>query len=618
MSAASRTAVLVSVVALVGVLALDGLRAMLGDAAGSHDERGAAKIEEVRTDAPREIDTNREGDGEPTASAPESESANSNGADPATDSDPAAEAETSDAASDASREAGADSDDSDAVEHDAARAVAIPVVEPGAEPPPPDRRFDAFPGKRLAKGPWVVPRSALAERLRASLADKRLATAKVAVAVVAADDGAVVFAKDADEPLIVASNNKLLTTAAALRVLGANFEFRTRLCATGALAGGTVAGDLIVIGDGDPDVLPGSPNEKASLAGRIAAALLAAGVKRVSGDLVIDDLVFDRRYLPPQWRKDQLAHDYAAPVSGFSLYENCLVVMVKPSSKVGALAGVSLLPNSSVLAPDVSVKTGGAKAKNSIYVPAPVAPGKVKVSGQTPHGASPVPLFLPLADPGATHPAALKDALTRAGIAIDGKARLAEKRVDAVKLREVAVVTTPFSAVLHKLNKDSSNPLAEHVYKRIGFAAHGAGTYVNAGKAVLETLSHHGIDATGAASADGSGLSRGNTFTARQLALVLRAMWQGPGRSLVVDSLPISGVDGTMSKRLAQEAYKGRVRAKTGYIAGVSTLSGYAASESGEVFCFSVLVNNVKGATAAKAVQDAIAKVLADVGPKAP
>ena len=153
---------------------------------------------------------------------------------------------------------------------------------------------------------------------------------------------------------------------------------------------------------------------------------------------------------------------------------------------------------------------------------------------------------VPLADPGATHPAALKDALTRAGIAIDGKARLAEKRVDAVKLRELAVVTTPFSAVLHKLNKDSSNPLAEHVYKRIGFAAHGAGTYVNAGKAVLETLSHHGIDATGAASADGSGLSRGNTFTARQLALLLRAMWQGPGRSLVVDSLPISGVDGTI------------------------------------------------------------------------
>lgn len=640
MSPAPRFAALAGVAILIGALAFDGLRAIVGESIASRDAGRAPVVpgpaaagarDESRDRSERAVASDASVAAPSGASAEDASAPSKGGLGAAADPALAGAGLDESAGADSEPDAGVDPDaapgldpdvdpdlDPDAIEHDGESDLEVAIAEPGAPAPPGDGRFDVFPGKRLAKGPWVVPRSALAERLRASLADKRLAGAKVAVTVIAAEDGATLFAKDADESLIVASNNKLVTTAAALRVLGPEFVFRTRLCASGALASGSIAGDLIVVGDGDPDVLPKTPSEKSSLAGRIAAALLAAGVKRVSGDLVIDDLVFDRQYLPPQWRKDQLAHDYAAPTAGFSLYENCLVVLVKPAPKVGALASVDLLPRTGVLAPEVGLKTGAAKTKNSIFVPSPVAPGKVKVSGKTPHGSSPVPLFLPLSNPGATHPGALKDALERAGIEIGGAARLAAARTDLQKVRVLATIETPFSTVLRKLNKESSNVLAEHVYKRIGFAAYGSGTYGNAGKAVLETLRHHGIDAAGAASADGSGLSRGNTFTARQMALLLRAMWKDPARALVVDSLPVSGVDGTLSKRLTQDAYKGRIRAKTGYIAGVSTLSGYAASASGEVFCFSVLVNGVKGATAAKAVQDAIAKLLADVGPKAP
>lgn len=603
-------------IALVGVLFADGLRSFVADAPTEPVTPSTSPSSEVGQPAP------------PSPSPPEANAKSAAASAAAVTNVPATEDGEEDRETDAV--AAVDSDSTGATEaidvtdgesataaesaDEASDLVAV-ALDPTTHAPS-DADTPSFPGKRLAKGPWVVARSTLSERLNSLLADKKLAGAKISVAVIAADDGAVLFQKDADSASIVASNKKLFTTAAAIRVLTPSFAFKTRVYSTGAFAGGEVQGDLVVVGDGDPDVMSAAPTEKASLAGRIAAALIAAGVKRVSGDLVIDDHVFDRQFLPPQWKKDQLAHDYAAPVAGFSLYENCLVVRVKPASKVGALASVELLPRTSVLAGEVTLKTGGAKAKNSIGVPAPVAVGKVKISGQTPHGSSPVPLYLPLANPSATHPAALRDALIRAGIAIGGKARLADGKLDVKTMRALATVESPLETVLHKLNKESSNVLAEHVYKRIGAAAYGAGTFQNAGKAVLETLRHFGIDTTGAASADGSGLSRGNTFSARQTALVLRAMWQSPARSMVVNSLPISGVDGTLRKRLTQNAYKGRVRAKTGYIAGVSTLSGYAATDSNEVLCFSILVNGVKGSTAAKGVQDAIAKVLVDLGPK--
>lgn len=614
-------------IALVGVLLADGVRSLVEDAPAESAPQKANASSESGGPAPTnpsQLETSSK-DSAAKDELPEAQGEEDGEKAGNVDGEDDRETDAVTAGESGDEAMAEDADLNDGVALDPGTAESQPDVEVtslvhGAVDPatlsPSDAGASPFPGKRLAKGPWVVARSTLSERLNSLLADKKLAGAKISVAVVSAADGAVLFQKDADAALIVASNNKVFTTAAAIRVLTPNFSFKTRVYSTGAFADGAVLGDLVVVGDGDPDVMNATPTEKASLAGRIAAALLAAGVKRVSGDVVIDDHVFDRQFLPPQWKKDQLAHDYAAPVAGFSLYENCLVVRVKPASKVGALASVDLLPKTSVLDDEVTLKTGSAKGKNSIVVPAPVAVGKVKISGQTPHGSSPVPLYLPLANPSATHPAALRDALIRAGIAIGGKARLADAKLDVKTMRSLATVESSLESVLHKLNKESSNVLAEHVYKRIGAAAYGSGTFQNAGKAVLETLRHYGIDATGAASADGSGLSRGNTFSARQTALVLRAMWQSPARAMVVDSLPISGVDGTLRKRLTQNAYKGRVRAKTGYIAGVSTLSGYAATDSNEVLCFSILVNGVKGSTAAKGVQDAIAKVLVDLGPK--
>ncbi len=503
--------------------------------------------------------------------------------------------------------------------HGPAAAEPDPTAN-GKEPAAKAGAYSKFPGPRITPvaATSLVPRAQIAQRIQGFLAQKGLSNAKIGISIVSAD-GTVLYEKDAATPLVLASNNKLFTTATALLVLGPDFEFTTRAFAKGKVSGGVVDGDLVVVGDGDPDMLQNEPTEASSLGGRLAAALKAAGIQRVNGDLVVDDSIFDRQYIPPQWLKTQLPHDYAAPVSGFSLFENCLVVRVKPAGKVGAKASASVLPDCAALAATSELLTAAAKSKNNIVIPSPVQVGKVKVSGETPFGANPAPLFVPIANPGEAHPSALLAALTRAGIVVAGKAKLASAAVPRAGLAEIASVKTPLRAVLHKVDKESSNVLAEHVYKRVGATKGGRGTFENASHAVLETLGKLGIDTNGAVSVDGSGLSRGNAYSPRQVAMLLRALWthgNGDLRPILVDSLPIAGVDGTLSKRLTQGAYKARVRAKTGYIAGVSALSGYAATDDGEVICFSVIVNGVKGATAAKKLEDSIAKLLVDLAKK--
>lgn len=470
-----------------------------------------------------------------------------------------------------------------------------------------------FPSKRLEPGPYVIPRASLGKQIDNLLAAKALANVRTSVCVISTADGQTLYEREGSTPRIVASNNKLFTLAAALSALGRGFQFTTKVYVDGSFANGAVTGNLVIVGDGDPDAVLGDPTEKNSLLGKLVAAITQAGVKSVSGKVIVDDHVFDRQYLPPQWQKSQLAHDYAAPVAGFSLFENCAVVRVRPAAKVGVKAGYSVLPQISQFATASEVTTVGAKAANVINVPAPIAIDAFKVRGSTPFGKTPVPLFVPLANPGAVHPIAVAQALARGGVKIGAGSELAAKRFEPGSARLLCSVKSPLQPILRKLMKDSSNVLAEHVYKRVGFDKYGRGTILDAGRATIEALRSYGVDTTGAVSVDGSGLSRGNLYSARQAAQLLAALYRESTRDLMIDVLPIGGVDGTLANRFTQKAYKGRVRAKTGYINGVAGLSGYATTDDGEVLSFSILMNGFKSYGSVKGTIDQIAKLLVDL-----
>ncbi|MBI4880131.1 MAG: D-alanyl-D-alanine carboxypeptidase/D-alanyl-D-alanine-endopeptidase [Planctomycetes bacterium] len=485
---------------------------------------------------------------------------------------------------------------------------AVPEVLPAVPP---------FLPPRPAGAPRAVSRSSLPGRIDELLLHPSLNKAAVGVAVLSVSSGATLYQRNAGRALIVASNTKLLTTAAALVLLGPAHCFETLLLGEGELdAAGTLHGDLIVKGAGDPDFLaPDRPWEE-HLLPRLVAAARAAGLKAVTGRLIVDDLVLDRQYVAPGWNQEKLGDSYQSPVAGLSLYQNCLTVLVEPAGEEGLPAAVRLVPESSVFSPRANVRTAGPGSHHLIHVPAPVKPGQVSVTGSTPHGATPWPVTVPVAEPARVAGLMLRDALRRAGIALAGDVVLAEFPYDpaAGGLVRLGAARAPLAAALIEMNKTSSNVIAEHVYKLCGHARELRGTFASGAGAVLAVLERFGIERGEAASADGSGLSRGNRYAPSQIARLLAALYRSELRPAVLDSLAEAGVDGTLQRRLDDEAYRGRVRAKSGYIASVSALSGYAQADHGEVLCFSILFNEYGGRNAEmKRVQDDVVKLLVDL-----
>jgi len=491
-----------------------------------------------------------------------------------------------------------------------APAPAVPRAEP--------RPYPTFVGPRPVSAPRVVQRNGLRGAIEKALATKSLRGAKVSVLVRSLATGEDLFSRYSREPRKVASNAKIVTTASALVHLGPEFEFVTRVHATGPIVDGVLQGDLVVIGDGDPD--PVTRPEPDRLLHQLIAVVRNAGVNEVSGRLWVDDRIFDQRFIAEGWNPSQLGKHYCSPVSGFTIHENSLRVDVTPSTP-SALAEVRVYPRVPCLRPQIQLKTGTSKSANLIDVPAPVTPGNAKVRGSTPAGSRPVPIYVPWVDAAPTSARVLFEALTTDGqVDIHGGYALLQQSLPTDQVELIGSVQRSLVDVLERMNKDSANGVAEHVYKRAGAAMSngvGGGSFPTGRAAALDAMTRLGVDLEGARSVDGSGLSRGNYFTVRQLVGLLSAMYSRPSyRQALVATFPRMGVEGTLRKRLRSDAYRERVIAKSGYITRASALSGFAQTDSGEVLAFSILLNDFSvGNHSMKQVQEEIVKALVDLAP---
>jgi len=442
------------------------------------------------------------------------------------------------------------------------------------------------------------------------LEGRDLRGARFAVCVIDADTGEVLAALGADEPMIPASNMKLLTTSAALDVLGKDFVFRTELGVTDPVDTGGAA-DLIIKGDGDPAL--GDPVLLAEY-GMTAQGLLdqwvlavkEAGVTSVR-QLIVDDGVFDRPGVHPSWPIGQLNQHYCAQVAGINFHDNCLHVLPSPGTTRGAGPAISLYPQSPFLKTYNNATTG---KSDSFWVDRKAGTNELTFRG-TVKNKFYTPVRVTLNDP----PIYLAQLLS---------VRLAQEGIEVAEITRPSTETqeqppppthtiyrsqTLLSAVLKRTNRDSQNLFAEALLKRMGFALTGSpGNWENGPAAVRHALSKRmGTHASGAIIVDGSGLSRDNQVTARVLAELLYSMHNDPELSETFKaSLSYVGKagdgkrqgDGTLSKRF-RKLPKGRwVYGKSGYIRSVSSLSGYLvitdpddASKAVRTLAFSFLFN---------------------------
>lgn len=442
----------------------------------------------------------------------------------------------------------------------------------------------------------AAPPSSLPAALRAELAQLPHSGAQGSACVVDLHSGHTVFTLHADLPLIPASSAKVFVLAAALKVLGPGFEFRTRLATDGV--------NLFLVGDGDPAL--GDPRIHRRAGQRItadfehwAATLHAAGYCSFAGDLLIDESLFDDVRLHPDWDPADLGKWFAAPVGALNFNDNCVDITLIPGANPGLPVQVACEPLCPLIEIVNRCRTG---TPNRAYLHHPPDTFTYEITGtcakRWPFGAVAFP------DPGLLTAETLRDAFTRGGVQVAGKTRRARVRLADNSLPGtltlLAVRVTPLADVLARAGKNSQNLFAECLWKRTGYAwshrqGHGdpIGSWESGRVAVRDVLRTAGVDTKGMVLADGSGLGRTNRCTARQLAAVLAWMHTQPEGRVLQDSLSVAGVDGSLHKQLAD--LPGRVRGKTGTMRGVRTLGGYVYEGQTPRYAFAFMFNGYQG-----------------------
>ncbi len=487
--------------------------------------------------------------------------------------------------------------------------VGLPVAPPpqASKKPAPLPAVPAPPANPAERSTW------LKAHLDETFAAPALAGAKVSVVVLDSETGKPIYARGEKLSLNAASNVKVVTTAAALTLLGPEFRWRTALYAAPAengraVSGGEVAGDLFLKTSGDPTL---DTQDLTSL----AAGLAASGVKRVRGGLVVDTTAFDAATVGPAFDQKDESAAFRAPSSAASLNGNAVAVTITPGPAAGSRARVVLDPPSPhlVLAGSVITSARGPAAPGVETGDAGNGQTRVTVSGRIRLGSEPRTYLRRVTRPELYLGQTLRQVLAKRGITIDKPVRVEAAPTDG--LRTLAVHDSPpLAVVIHELGKRSSNFHAEQLVRTLGGEVMGRpGTWHKGMEAVAKYLDGIGIAKGSYTMINGSGLYDSNRFSAEQIATVIRAsMRDFRIASEFMSSLAVGGADGTLAHRMAGTAAQRYVRAKTGTLEKVSCLSGLAGAPGQKPLVFSILMNDIRSPLEARTLQDRASEILVD------
>ncbi len=443
--------------------------------------------------------------------------------------------------------------------------------------------------------------------------DGALSHSHAGIEVFSLEDGKLVYALHPDELLNPASNTKIFTTAAALSLLGPDYRFLTEFYVDDEPTKGVSAGNLYVRGKGDPTLVSERLWE-------IANELYHQGLREVRGDLIVDDSYFDNVLEGPGWDQDKSDRAYMAPIGALSINWNSVGIYITAGENPGEKARVELEPDSKYFKLDNRVVTATPSRRQR----KPQTSGHMQrdgyhltVSGRIVAGQPTVALWRKVGDPALYAGETLKDLLQKRGVKIKGKVRRGIVPTAKATLFYTAE-SEGLDVILKRLNKQSSNFVAEMLVKTLGAqGSGGAGSWPAGIDAIADFLQKElGIRRGSYLMKNGSGLNDVNRFSAAQVVRVLA--WVYARMTLApefVSSLPIAGKDGTIRFRMGGTAAAGRVRAKTGTLEDVTALSGFVESLAGRHYAFSILVNDFPD-TLHQAVQaeDAFAVTLAAYG----
>lgn len=441
-----------------------------------------------------------------------------------------------------------------------------------------------------AAGPKPADREALRRTMEAVLQGTNLKNARVTVQVRSLEDGSVVFSRDENELLNPASNVKLFTAAAALAKLGPEYRFETDFLVDQEFKDGK-AKTLYVRGRGDPSIT----TER--LYG-IVSDLLHNGLKEV-GDIVVDDTWFDGERQPPGFDQEWGDRAYLAPTGALSLNWNTVGVYLRPAEEPGGKAAVEVEPASDFFVIEGDVSTGN-KTQRRFTVTSSVDKDrvrqKIEAKGVVPVDKGTWSVWKKIDQPALYFGFTLKALLVQRGVKVKG--RLSGGKTPFNQKLLFQAQSDTLDIVLKKLNKHSSNFVAEQLIKTLGAEGKGVpGSHPKGVEVVEDFLEREvGVARGSYVMKNGSGLNDANRFSAAQTNKLLVYMMEHFNvMPEFVGSVGIAGKDGTLKFRFEGSDAVGKLRAKTGTLETVSALSGYVQSVGGERFVFSIMVNDFPG-----------------------
>ncbi|MGH7176730.1 MAG: D-alanyl-D-alanine carboxypeptidase/D-alanyl-D-alanine endopeptidase [Tepidisphaeraceae bacterium] len=458
---------------------------------------------------------------------------------------------------------------------------------------------------------WTTARADLSGDVRAVLRDKSLAKCEVGVEIARLRSGSspeILFKHNSDIPLIPASNLKLVTTSAALETLGADFKFRTVLALRDR--------DLLIIGDGDPtigdfELLKKSGWDVDTLFRNWSDLLKAKGIKSVR-NVIVDDSVFDDEFVHPTWPEKQQHLNYVAGVGGLNLNTNCIDFYLSTGA-AGARVSYRADPPTKYATVTNDCVTG---RENAIWLSRVIGTNNIELRGEA-SVSSVQPVRVTVHDPPLFAATVLAETLAGCGVKVSGTV-VRDRTIRQSKPKDLdvlAVHETPLLTVLARANKHSVNLYAEALCKRVGFEiSHLPGSWESGTVAMSSFVSSCGVADDQFNFADGGGLSRKNAVSANALVRVLAHNFAGKSRELFISSLAVSGAEGTLDNRFRNSDIQGRVFAKSGYVIGVSALSGYLKAKDGQWYAFSIIMNGVTDTSTAKQLQEKIVRAIDSTG----
>lgn len=408
----------------------------------------------------------------------------------------------------------------------------------------------------VRRAPTILAAPIADRRLRADLQAWAAGIDSDDCAVVVDTSGTIVLDHRGNEPVVPASTTKLVTATAALLALGPDARFRTTAVAGGPVVDGTVNGDLVLVGGGDPLLATADYLARFERQPQIATSfeslvqqLVDSGVQRITGSVVGDESRFDRDRYVASWPDRYVAQDQIGPLSALTV--------------------------------------------NDGWAEYPAAPGAYRD-------------LVPTPDPAAHAAGVLTFLLEVRGVDVVGPPRAGPPPPGAVEL--AAVESPPLQQVVTQLLQESDNLTAELLMKELGRLGGSPSTAAGTARA-MEVLAGAGIDLSGAVIVDGSGLSPDDRATCHLLTDLLGRPETGP---LLVEGLPVAGQSGTLTRRFVDTPLAGHLRAKTGSLNSVSSLTGVVEDEDGAM-TFAYVANDPSGLVDARAVasaQQALGEIL--------